>query len=80
MTVALSSMRDDHVLTFRSIESEIVAFDPVIDCVDVILQSNVILRTVNFPIELLTYRRHKVYQLGTIRERNSCHVINIYEK
>ena len=47
MTVALSSTRDDHVLTFRSIESEIVAFDPVIDCVDVILQNNVIFRTVS---------------------------------
>ena len=80
MTVPLSSTRDDHVLTFRSIESEIVAFDPVVDFVDVILQNNVILRTVNSPIELLTYRCHKVYKLGTIRERNFCHVINIYEK
>ena len=60
MTVALSSMRDDHVLTFRSIESEIVAFDPVVYCVDVILQYSVILRTDNFPIKLLTYHRHKV--------------------
>ena len=30
MTVVLSSTRDDHVLTFRNIESEIVAFDPVV--------------------------------------------------
>ena len=37
MTVALSPTRDDHVLTFRSIESEIVTFGPVIDCVDVTL-------------------------------------------
>ena len=35
MTVALFSTRDDHEFTFRS---EIVAFDPVVDCVDVILQ------------------------------------------
>ena len=40
MTVALSSTRDDHVLTFRSIESQIVAFDYG---VDVILQYSVIL-------------------------------------
>ena len=51
MTVALFSTKDDHVLTFRSIESEIVAFDPVVYCVDVILQYSVILRTDDFPIE-----------------------------
>ena len=51
MTVALSSTRDDHVLAFRSIESQIVAFDPVVYCVDVILQYSVILRTDNFPIQ-----------------------------
>ena len=51
MIVASSSTRDDHVLTFRNIESEIVAFHPVIDCVDVVLQYNVIPRTVNFPIK-----------------------------
>ena len=47
MTVALSSLRDDHVLTFRSIESEIVAFDPVIDSVDVILQNSVFQRNLS---------------------------------
>ena len=56
MAVALSSTRDDHVLAFRSIESQIVAFDPVVYCVDFILQYSVILRTCRqFPYTV-TYR------------------------
>ena len=39
MTVALSSTRDDHVLAFRSIESQIVAFDYGVD----VMQYSVIL-------------------------------------